>query len=1038
MQSVLGSLPDETAIRDFVCRGLAEMPGVLEVEWSMEPKAAPEFVRTFPIRLGASHSGRLFFRLSDAAAFLPYQPYLENFCFMLAVVLEERRQRSLLQRERAELEQRIEERTGKLVRQMSDHQRLLKEADRVRRALLSTLEDQNRAEATLRLSEARFQLAMEASHDGLWDWNVTTNEVYYSPGYKAILGYPADEAIAHAEFWMEHIHPEDRTRTIAAKYDCIENRRNEFEIEFRMRTRNGEWRWILGRGKAVSRDSSGRATRLVGTHVDITGRKHAEAALRTSEERYRLLFDVNPHPMWVYDLETLRFLAVNDSAVVHYGYAREEFLGMCISDIRPPEDLPRLLANVQAVTGGVDEAGVWIHRKKDGTLIWVEITSHTLDFGERQAEVVLAHDVTERLRAEAALRESEDRYRSLVEESPDAIGIYQDDKLVFVNATGARLMGAARPDELLGRTSELLIHPEDQARAAERMRRRLAGETGVYPAEVRYLRLDGTVVTVEVSLTPIQFQGKPGMQFIARDITARKRAEEALRESEERLRLATEAARMGTWERNLRTGVLTWSPMAERLNGYEIGTFPGTEQALRALLHPDSISDYEAADHRVRHGDGVLHAELHFRLRDGRERWGLVVGRLIRDLQGGPDRIVAIDLDITDRRRLEAQLRQAQKLEAVGQLAGGVAHDFNNILAAILMQLGLLQMNDGLDGETRSALEDLVAEANRAANLTRQLLMFSRRSVLAVRPLDLNEVVANLLKMLGRLIGEQINLRFVGQTGLPSVGADVGMLEQVLMNLVVNARDAMPKGGRITISTDVAEFTESDVDSSADRRPGRFVCVTVADTGVGISEDSLKRIFEPFYTTKEPGKGTGLGLATVHGIVAQHKGWVEVESKVGQGTVFRVFLPAWASPAAPKEATVGAKPLDRGRESILLVEDNPQVRQSVGRTLRALGYRVYEAVNGREAMRQWQNLQGRVDLLLTDIVLPEAMTGLELAERLQGLRPALRVIITSGYSTEVAMAGAPSRPGLAYLPKPYETSKLASVVRSCLDGALND
>ncbi len=265
------------------------------------------------------------------------------------------------------------------------------------------------------------------------------------------------------------------------------------------------------------------------------------------------------------------------------------------------------------------------------------------------------------------------------------------------------------------------------------MRRRLAGETSINPAEVRYLRLDGTVVPVEVSLRPIQFQGKPGMQFIARDITARKRAEEALRESEERLRLATEAARMGTWERNLRTGTLTWSPMAERLNGYEIGTFPGTEQALRALLHPDSISDYEAADHRVRHGDGVLHAELHFRLRDGRDRWGWWSAADPRS-PGGADRIVAIDLDITDRRRLEAQLRQAQKLEAVGHLAGGVAHDFNNILAAILMQLGLLQMNDGLDGETRAALEDLVAEANRAANLTRQLLMFSRRSVLAVRP----------------------------------------------------------------------------------------------------------------------------------------------------------------------------------------------------------------------------------------------------------------------------------------------------------------
>ncbi|MBL9193233.1 MAG: PAS domain S-box protein [Opitutaceae bacterium] len=384
-------------------------------------------------------------------------------------------------------------------------------------------------------------------------------------------------------------------------------------------------------------------------------------------------------------------------------------------------------------------------------------------------------------------------------------------------------------------------------------------------------------------------------------------------------------------------------------------------------------------------------------------------------------------------RASEERYLQSQKLEAIGQLAGGVAHDFNNILAAMMMNLGMLQENANLDPETLLSLDELGRATNRAASLTRQLLMFSRRSVMASKPLDLNEVVDNLLKMLRRLIGEQVSLRFDGLARLPLVEADAGMLEQVLMNLVVNARDAMPKGGTITIATSVRELREADRPAHPESRPGRFVCLSTIDTGIGMAAETKKRIFEPFFTTKEAGAGTGLGLATVHGIVAQHKGWVEVESALGRGTTFRIYLPALLeAPAAPRTPELTA-PVQRGQETILLVEDDATLRRFATLALEAFGYRVLAASNGQEAVALWQAGGDRCDLVLTDMVMPEGMTGLELVERLREMKPGLRAIVSSGYSTEITRPGVLTKAGVVYLPKPYETRTLAEVVRSALD-----
>ncbi|MFM1943861.1 MAG: hypothetical protein RI897_2843 [Verrucomicrobiota bacterium] len=513
------------------------------------------------------------------------------------------------------------------------------------------------------------------------------------------------------------------------------------------------------------------------------------------------------------------------------------------------------------------------------------------------------------------------------------------------------------------------------------------------------------------------------------------RAGQALAQSELRYRTLLETAFDWVWEVD-RQGRYTYaSPRVRDLLGYEPGEVVG-----RTAF--DLMTETEAVRMKKLFGEIVLTQKPFSNLENVcRHKKGNLVtmetsGAPVFGEEGELLGYRGMDRDITERKQLEMQLRQAQKLEAIGQLAGGVAHDYNNILAAIMMHLGLLQGHEGLDEETRQALVELDSEARRAANLTRQLLMFSRRSVLSVKPLDLNDVVANLLKMLRRLIGEHYDLRFDGKSVLARVEADAGMIEQVLMNLVVNARDSMPRGGRITIATSMCEGGRG-VESLAEGGSVRpAVCLSVKDEGVGMDEMTRRRIFEPFFTTKEPGKGTGLGLATVHGIVAQHKGWVEVESELGSGSTFQVYLPSYEGVEERGEDVSGegeGGSLPRGQETVLLVEDDARVRQMVAQSLRSLGYRVHEARTGSEAIHWWQGRGAEADLLFTDMVMPGGMTGLELALELRSLRPGLRVLISSGYSSEFSQGVNPVDQGFDYLPKPYELEKLAHAVRGCLD-----
>ena len=512
----------------------------------------------------------------------------------------------------------------------------------------------------------------------------------------------------------------------------------------------------------------------------------------------------------------------------------------------------------------------------------------------------------------------------------------------------------------------------------------------------------------------------------------RKRTDDELRAMDGRYRQIISTAHEGIWVTDeLDKFTFVNRRLAEML-GYKEDELLG--QPVRNSIEPMDYLDHDCKVGLGRRGQ-FCQFERRLRRQDGSELLVWISGSPLLDDSGRYRGTFAMLTDLTERRQLETQLRQAQKLDSVGQLAGGVAHDFNNILAAMMMRLGLLQQTPNLDAEISEALNEMLSEAERAANLTRQLLMFSRRSVMQMRAVDMNEVVQNLLKMLRRLLGEHITIKCELAAALPPLEGDTGMLEQVLMNLAVNARDAMPKGGQLLITTALVTLDAEEAKRNADRRLGPFVHLSVTDTGTGMDETILKRIFEPFFTTKEIGKGTGLGLPTAYGIIKQHQGWIEVASAPGQGTKFQVFLPAKSESIRPAEMPDAPVPNLHGQGTVLLVEDEDIVRRPIGIYLRKLGYQVIEAANGNQALALWRDQRDQIDLLYTDMVMPEGLTGLELAERLIMEKPDLRVIISSGYSTEFSAHGVTTEAGFIYLPKPSASAIIASTVRLCIEQA---
>jgi signal transduction histidine kinase/CheY-like chemotaxis protein len=622
---------------------------------------------------------------------------------------------------------------------------------------------------------------------------------------------------------------------------------------------------------------------------------------------------------------------------------------------------------------------------------------------------------------------------AIVEATADLVSIRMLDfsGVSYMNQAGRTMLGLGRdepvPDLMAFRT---------EASRAQWMDVTLPAvlRDGVWSGETSFVDRGGRVIPVsQMTLAHTMPDGKVQLSTIARDITESRRSAADLRASDERLRFAIEAAGMGVWEVDVRTRHVTWTEMKLPGHGDPPRRFAGTAEEFFAGIHPD---DREGTRREVdRAIVERLDLTIMFRTLGPTEEtnWVEWRGRAIYEPDMTPTQILGVSTDVTKREVLEAQLRQAQKMDAIGQLAGGVAHDFNNLLTAILGYAKFVA--DGLapDDRRRSDVEEITKAADRAASLTRQLLAFSRSQVLRSTLVDMNQLVAGVSEMLRRLIGEQITLDVVAAPDLALVLADPGQLEQVVINLAVNARDAMEKGGRLTLETANVELHSRSGVPDQIVVPGWYVMLKVVDTGLGMDVHTRRHLFEPFFTTKPAGKGTGLGLATVYGIVKQSAGYIWADSEVGRGAAFRVYLPRANRVAVESLPPVETEPPPRGEELVLLVEDEAGVRRLARRFLENAGYHVLDAASGQDAEVIFAEHRGDIDLLVTDVVMP-GMTGPDLFRRLSADEPGLKVVYMSGYANEVMSRQLSLNGGEPHLQKPFTAAQLVSYVRAILDG----
>jgi PAS domain S-box-containing protein len=763
---------------------------------------------------------------------------------------------------------------------------------------------------------------------------------------------------------------------------------------------------------------------------DISERLRAEEELRRSEARYRDLFENAGDLIATADLSG-RLTRANAAFCRALGYTEPELVGRAVAELVPEEwhaQLDDARAQKLERSSGTT---VYEHELigRGGERIPVEVSSRLIVAEGKPVEIeAVCRDLRERRRAERALRESEERYRMVVESTDALIAVLDDEyRLVYSSPAVERVLGYGREDLLGGRPFDL-VHPSDTDSARAALAGRLAaGETAL----VRLRAHDGQWVPLETAVTQLAgpVAGGGTLLVVARDVSARISVEQALRESEERFRTLFEFSPRGM-DLTDRTGtILDANEALARLLGYARDELIG--RTFADFTHPEDVDADLDLYHELVNGERESYdLEKRYIRADGATITVHLTAFAIAADAGRPRRLIGIIDDITEQRVLEEQLRQSQKMEAIGRLAGGIAHDFNNLLTGIngFAELGLAALgeHDG-GGPLERALAGIGQAADQAAALTRQLLAFSRRQVLEPQLVPINALARDFVPLLERLLGEHVAVELALDDDVGCVNADPAQLRQVLMNLAVNARDSMPDGGTLTIETE-----QVDLDGAPTMQgplSGRFVLLAVSDTGTGMTADALERVFEPFYTTKDASSGTGLGLATVLGIVEQSGGRISVYSEPGVGSTFKVYLPsqdAGDEPAAPQkqEATPGS-------ERLLLVEDNENVRSFTTAALESLGYGVTSCATPLEALRLVRDGID-ADVVLSDLVMPE-LDGRELVAQLLVSRPSLGVVLMSGYTDDAIAARGVADENLIFLQKPFTVGQLGEAIRQALE-----
>ena len=770
---------------------------------------------------------------------------------------------------------------------------------------------------------------------------------------------------------------------------------------------------------------------------EMAGRERAVKELRESERKYRDLTDSLPEIVYETD-ERGGLSFANRWAFETFGYTQEEFdRGLTIFQMVIPDDRKRVEQNLQKLMkSGELISDEYTALRKDGTTFPAFATTNLIVRDNQPVGIRgVVIDITKRKQAEEALRESEERYRTILEDIED--GYYEVDlpgNFTFFNDSLCRMLGYTK-DEMIGMSNQQYTDQENRKKLFQAFNEvyRTGKPTKGFAWEV--FKKDGNKLFGEVSVSLIKdSKGIPtGFRGIARDITEHKRTEEALRESEAKYRQLVEHAPIGIYEIDLnQLKFLSVNDVMCDVMGYSKEEFLSMSP-YTFLTEESKIALAERMKKLLARKKVPDSVELKLRTKEGREFWALINSKLFYQ-DGKPYKAQVVTQDISERKRLEEQLIQSQKMEAVGQLAGGVAHDFNNLLTVIkgYCQLSLLHLekSDPLWGN----LQEIEKATQRATDLTRQLLAFSRRQILDLKVLDLNALLKDLNKMLRRIIGEDIELVTLLAGDLGRVKIDPGQIEQVVLNLAVNARDAMPSGGKLTIETANVELDEGYAETHMGVTPGHCVRLSVSDTGAGMPQEVKEKIFEPFFTTKEKGKGTGLGLSTVYGIIKQSNGNIWVYSEPGHGTTIKIYLPRVEEELDTPYGGDETDSMPRGSETVLLVEDEPSVRDLAHRLLGQQGYTVLDATNGLEALQVVQK-QGeeKIHLLMTDVVMPQ-MGGKELADQMKILKPGVKVLYISGYTDDAIVQHGVLAPGTHFLQKPFSLKTLSHKVREALDG----
>ncbi|MGC8743614.1 MAG: PAS domain S-box protein [Verrucomicrobiia bacterium] len=857
--------------------------------------------------------------------------------------------------------------------------------------------------------------------------------------FEEISGYKRDELIGRTTlefgFWVDL---KQRTELIErVKKDGV-----VYNYEAKIKVKGGRILTMLFSVQLFKEDSEELLLWLISDITEMVKTRQREKMLAGIVEATNVLIaTADPE---------LNLFYINKAGVKMLGLKNDaDALVKKITDILPETNI------LESAIPEAIKDGIWTGEAElageNGRLIPVLLTiiTHKREDGTIEYLSIIASDISEIKEVQEKLRKSEERIRQIIEHSTQLFYIQDNENRIVYVSPQVREFFGVEPEECIGKNwiDFLSDNPVNQIgievtelaiRTGERQR----------PYELEFIGKNGRRVWVEVNESPLVVNGKVvAIVGSLSDITERKKVEEKLKERETFIEAVAKNSPdyIIVFDIQKQEAIYTNKSPMPALGYDKSGNFTCSE--FLSLIHPDDIQKIEKHREELKNAPDGCVIKYEYRVKKKSGDYATFLSRdtvFQRDVAGNARLILSIQQDITEikkaeaeRQKIENQLRQSQKMEAIGKLAGGIAHDFNNILTVINGCVEMLSLDKSIDTESQSLVQDIAKSARRASDLTKQLLMFSRQQVMEPKPLDINQVIRELTKMLKRLIGEHISVVLDLQEGLPLISADRSMIETALTNLSVNARDAMPNGGAITISTTLKQIETEFISKNPEAYKGKFIVVSFADTGMGMGKEIIEKIFEPFFTTKEIGKGTGLGLSVVYSVIKQHGGWVDVESEPGKGAVFKLYFPIpekIVKTETEKEYTDKCGNL-YGNETILVAEDDDQVRQIAVMTLRRFGYNVIEARNGVAALKLCEEVGNKIDLLFTDVIMPGGVSGFELADKVRQFCPDIKIIFSSGYTAEYLQLQADlSQLGL-FLKKPYDTIALAKMIRKCLDSS---